>query len=65
MIDKITYTKEHLLSLVKKYKTDPQLLERAKDDISFIEILDKSNLPIERKKLLPSFKPINLWEGKK
>ena len=25
MIDKITYTKEHLLSLVKKYKTDPQL----------------------------------------
>ena len=49
MIDKITYTKEHLLSLVKKYKTDPQLLERAKDDISFIEILDKSNLPIERK----------------
>lgn len=28
MIDKITYTKEHLLSLVKKYKTDPQLLER-------------------------------------
>ena len=29
MIDKITYTKEHLLCLVKKYKTDPQLLERA------------------------------------
>lgn len=39
MIDKITYTKEHLLSLVKKYKTDPQLLERAFFALGLLEAI--------------------------
>jgi hypothetical protein len=41
MIDKITYTKEHLLSLVKKYKTDPQLLERAIFALGLLEAISK------------------------
>ena len=41
MIDKITYTKEHLLSLVKKYKTDRQLLERAIFALGLLEAISK------------------------
>ena len=41
MIDKITYTKEHLLSLVKKYKTDPQILERAIFALGLLEAISK------------------------
>ena len=41
MIDKSTYTKEHLLNLVKKYKTDPQLLERAIFALGLLEAISK------------------------
>ena len=41
MIDKNTYTKEHILHLVNKHKTDPQLLERAIFALGLLEALSK------------------------
>ena len=39
MIDRKTFTKEHLLYLLGKYKTDPQLLERAVFALGLVEAL--------------------------
>lgn len=41
MIDKKTYTKEHLLFLLGKYKIDPQLLERSIFALGLLEALSK------------------------
>lgn len=41
MIDKNTYTKEHLLYLLSKYKTDPQLLERAIFALGLLEAISR------------------------
>ena len=41
MIDRKTYTKEHLSFLLSKYKTDPQLLERAIFALGLLEAISK------------------------
>ncbi len=41
MIDKKTYTKKHILYLFSKYKTDPQLIERAIYALGLLEALSK------------------------
>ncbi len=41
MIDKNTFTKEHILHLLNKHKIDPQLLERAIFALGLVEALSK------------------------